>query len=104
MTGMENGNIRIEIVFVGFPRVYDILQGDRVTYTFSGRYVSDLVLDMVRRYGKDIEESLLAKGSQKLDPTVRIMINRKHLKREDLGHEILRDGDEITLLRLLAGG
>ncbi len=104
MTGMKNENVRVEIVFVGFTRVYDMLHGDRVKYTFSGRKVSDLVHDLVFTYGKDIEESLLVKGSQNLDPTIRIMINQKHLKRADVDHQIIEDGDEITFLRLVAGG
>ena len=101
---MQVDQIHVEVVFVGFPRLYGILQGDRVKHAFAGKQISDLIDDLALRYGKEVRESLLTKGTETLDPTIKIMINRDVLKRGDLGQRAIMDGDEITFLRLLAGG
>jgi sulfur carrier protein ThiS len=95
---------RITVIFIGFPRLYEFFHGDRIEYVFSGGQLSDLVDDLVLRYGKEVRESLLAKGSEKIDPVISVKVNKKHLRREELSQQVIMDGDEITFLRLLAGG
>lgn len=96
--------VPIHVTFIGFPRLYELFQGDRVESLFSGGTLSELVDDLALRYGKEVKEWLLAKGSQEIDPAISIKINEKLLRREEVGRRLITEGDEIAFLRLLAGG
>ena len=99
-----NKETQIEIVFIGFPKIYDFFSRDHITYVFSGKTVPDLVQDLIAYHGEPIRESLLEKRTQKLDPTIQVRINEKYVKREDFDRQIIEKGDKVVFLRLLAGG
>jgi hypothetical protein len=94
----------VEVVFVGFPALYRLFKGERVRHIFSGGVLVDLVDDLARCYGRQVSEFLFKKGSRELDPTIRVRINDALLKMGDVDTEPVKDGDEVTFLRLLAGG
>jgi sulfur carrier protein ThiS len=99
-----NAQINIEIVFMGFPKIYDFFLRDRVRHSFSGKTLSDLVENLITQYGEPIRRSLLEERTQKLDPTIQVRVNGNYVKREDFDRQIIEDGDNIIFLRLLAGG
>ncbi len=94
----------IHIVFVGFPTIYDFFQKDRIHYSFSGRTLKDLVEDLLVQYGQQIKESFWDESVKGLDPSIQIAINEKYVESTDLQNVELSQGDQVTFLRLLAGG
>jgi sulfur carrier protein ThiS len=99
-----NAEINIEVVFIGFPKIYDFFLGDRVRHSFSGKTLSDLLEDLIAHYGEPVRKFLLEKSTQKLDPTIQVMLNGNRVRREDFHRHAIEEGDTLTLLRLLAGG
>ena len=96
--------IQIEILFTGFPKIYDFFSRSRITYVFSGETVLDLVQDLIAHYGKPVMGALLDERTQRLDPTIQVRINEKYVRGEDLGRQGIEQGDKVIFLRLLAGG
>jgi hypothetical protein len=96
--------VQIEILFTGFPKIYDFFSRNRITYTFSGKTVLDLVQDLIAHYGEPVMGALLEERTQRLDPTIQVRINEKYVKGEDLGRQGIEQGDKVLFLRLLAGG
>jgi molybdopterin converting factor small subunit len=94
----------IEIVFVGFPTIYDLFKKDRIHYSFSGHTLKDLVEDLLVQYGQQIKESFWDESVKGLDPSIQIVINEKYVQSADLRYVELSEGDQVTFLRLLAGG
>lgn len=100
----ENREIQIEIIFIGFPKIYDYFRRDQVNHSFSGKTLSDLVTDLITHHGEPIRKSLLEERTQKLDPTIQVRINEKFVKGQDFDRQIIEKGDKVVFLRLLAGG
>ena len=94
----------IHIVFVGFPKIYDFFQKDHIYYLFSGHTLKDLIEDLLVQYGKQIKESFWDESVKGLDPSIQIAINEKYVESTDLQNVELSQGDQVTFLRLLAGG
>jgi len=94
----------IEIVFVGFPKIYDFFQRDRIRYSFSGRTLKDLIDDLLVQYGQRVKESFWDERVNGLDPCIQIMINEEYVRGADPRNVELSQGDQVTFLKLLAGG
>jgi len=100
----DSAKKQIEVKFVGFPTVYDFFQGPFIQHTFSGKTLSDLIDDLMACYDKPLSESFLIKRTQTLDPTIQASVNETSIRREAFNHQVIEDGDRVTLLRLMAGG
>jgi sulfur carrier protein ThiS len=99
-----NAQIHINVVFVGFPRIYDFFHSNRIRHPLPGKTVTDLVEDLVSRHGETIRKSLLEESTKRLDPTLQVRLNGTRVKREEFDRQTLQAGDTLTFLRLLAGG
>jgi sulfur carrier protein ThiS len=95
-------NIRIE--FIGFPVIYDIFPEGPHPLVFPGETLPELIQSLVEQKGVRVKESLLDPGTQSLDPAIQIMINRKFLPKEEIPLRRIEEGDQVTFLKLLAGG
>ncbi len=95
-------NIRIE--FIGFPVIYDLFPEGSHAYCFSGNTISRLAEDLIGRYGERLKEALLDAGTGKMDPTIQIRINGEFVLKDDVPHQEILEGDQVTFLKLLAGG
>lgn len=84
--------------------LYDLFPDCRLSYTFSGNTIGDLVENLKNQYGERIKESIWDRSIQGLDQTVQIMVNRKFVSSEDFDHQEIKVGDKVIFLRLLAGG
>lgn len=100
----DEEKIGIDIIFVGFPAIYNFFEKDRIHYSFSGRTLKDLVDDLLVKYGQQIKESFWDESVRGLDPSIQIAINEKYVESTDLQNVELSQGDHVTFLRLLAGG
>jgi sulfur carrier protein ThiS len=95
-------NIRLE--FIGFPIIYDLFPEGQHPYSFPGRTLPGLIEDLVAHEDPRVKESLLDPGTKSLDPTIQIMINRKLIPKEKISEQKVEEGDQVTFMKLLAGG
>ena len=70
---------------------------------FAGETVKDLIDYLIACYGRKARQALLDKKGE-LDPVVQILLNGEHWVTHDRLHTVLRDGDDVILMLLLAGG
>jgi sulfur carrier protein ThiS len=96
--------MNIEIEFVGFPLIYDLYPAGLHPYTFSGQTLPELVADLITRHGNRLKESLLDPRTLLLDSTIQVMFNHALIPKEELARQKIGEGDQITFLKLLAGG
>jgi len=96
--------VEIMIEFIGFPVIYDLFPDGTHAYSFSGKTIPQLVEDLIGRHGRGLAEALLEAGTQKMDPTIQIRINGSFILKEEISNQEIRQGDQVTFLKLLAGG
>jgi sulfur carrier protein ThiS len=95
-------NIKIE--FIGFPVIYDLFPEGPHSYTLPGDTLSQLIENLVAHSDPRVKESLLDPGTKSLDPTIQIMVNRKLVSKDQIQEQKVREGDQVTFMKLLAGG
>ena len=96
--------MNIEIQFTGFPLLFDIYQEGFHSYAFSGSTLCELIEDLVERFGDRVRESIYDPRTQTLDPTIQIVLNKEEYVNYDLYFRKIEEGDQVTFLKLLAGG
>ena len=96
--------MNVEVEFIGFPIIYDLFPEGRHQYSFSGNSIPQLVEGLIARYGQRLEEALHEAGTKRLDPTIQMRINGKFILKEEVDRQELGEGDQLTFLKLLAGG
>jgi sulfur carrier protein ThiS len=95
-------NIKIE--FIGFPVIYDLFPEGGHTYPFSGNSIPQLVGDLIDKRGQRLKEALLDAGTNKMDPTIQVRINGKFILADEMQTYEIHEEDQVTFLKLLAGG
>lgn len=93
-----------EIRFLGFPVLYDQLEGESIQIDFVGRTLEDLIRDLLSRHGESIREALWDMAIDGLDPSIQIAVNGKFVEARNANNIEVDKGDQITFMRLLAGG
>jgi sulfur carrier protein ThiS len=96
--------VTIRLEFIGFPIIYDLFPEGRHSYSFPGGTLPGLIEDLVAHEDPRVKESLLDPGTNSLDPTIQIMINRKLTPKEKISGQKVEEGDHVTFMKLLAGG
>jgi molybdopterin synthase sulfur carrier subunit len=85
------------------PVLPEVIGKKRLDVEFDGSTLSDLLDHLLVRYGRGARSALYDEAGE-LDPVVQLVVNGKSwVTREGLDTE-LQDGDEVTILTLLAGG
>jgi MoaD family protein len=93
---------RLQLKFF-LPMLADAVGKRELQLDFPGETVRDLLSQLVRRYGRRAAEALYD-SEGKLDLEVQVLINEsKWVNRESLDTSI-RDGDQVTIMILMAGG
>lgn len=95
-------NIKIE--FIGFPVIYDLFPVGPHPYPLPGDTLSQLIENLIAHSDPRVKESLLDPGMESLDPTIQIMVNRKLVPKDQIQEQKVREGDQVTFMKLLAGG
>jgi sulfur carrier protein ThiS len=68
------------------------------------RSIKDLVDTMIGRFGSAAAHGLLDKTGN-LDHSIQVVINdRDYIKAQDFEKGLLKDGDSVTFMMLIAGG
>jgi MoaD family protein len=70
---------------------------------FAGETVADLIEHLVTRYGRKARQALYD-GRGQLDPVVQVLLNGEEWVTHDRLDTALRDGDEVVLMMMMAGG
>lgn len=95
-------NIKIE--FIGFPVIYDLFSEGPHPYDFPGKTLPELIQNLIDRNEVRVKETLLDRRTGALDPAIQITINRKFILKEQMSRQKIEEGDQVTFLKLLAGG
>lgn len=69
-----------------------------------GNTVGDLLARMIEIWGDQLSPHLFKPGSRELLPYVRLMVNGRTIQFLDGMETVLKDGDDVLLLPLAAGG
>jgi sulfur carrier protein ThiS len=84
--------------------MYDLFPEGSHSYRFPGDKLRQLVDDLIARHDSRVKESLLDPGKESLDPTIQVMVNQKLVPKDQIQYQKIEEGDQITFLKLLAGG
>ncbi|MDR2035674.1 MAG: MoaD family protein [Coriobacteriales bacterium] len=66
--------------------------------------VGDLLRLLAKRYGKKVEEGLLAPGGLDLGPDAIVLVNGRNIAHLNMLDTPLTDTDAVTIFPLVAGG
>ena len=95
--------MKITVEFLSLPIVTRIIGSKSITFKLRGKTVNHLFTEIINKYGEKVGGFLLDE-SGKLDPVFKILINKKEwIKREKMD-KILKEGDRVTIMMLIAGG
>ncbi|HSB05990.1 MAG TPA: MoaD family protein [Thermodesulfobacteriota bacterium] len=95
--------MKINVEFLGFPMVSDVIGKKKLELNISGNTVRDVISELMRLYGKKVREAFYdEKGN--FDVTVQITLNGKIFISADKHRTPLNEGDTLIFMLLLAGG
>ena len=92
--------VHLELLVTDLP---EAVGGKRLEVEFEGETVADLVSHLQKRYGQAARDALLDEEGL-LDPVIQFVVNKEAWVRHDQLDRPLHDGDNVTILALLAGG
>jgi molybdopterin converting factor small subunit len=95
--------MKITVEFLSVPVVTKIVGGKSISFDLSGQTVDDLIDEMINKYGQKLRRFLFD-DSGKLDRVFKIFLNKAEWIRRDQMNKTLKDGDQVTLMMLVAGG
>lgn len=95
--------MKVNVEFLGFPMISDIIGRKRLELNISGNTVRDVIDKLIRLYGKKAREAFYdEKGN--FDVTVQITLNGKTFIPADKHLTPLNEEDTLVFMLLLAGG
>jgi molybdopterin converting factor small subunit len=93
----------IKIKVLGLPLLTELIGKENVLEC-PKKSVKGLVDVLIVRYGATASHAILDK-TENLDRSIQIVINdRDYVKPQDLDKTLLKDGDSVTFMMLIAGG
>ncbi|HID61975.1 MAG TPA: MoaD/ThiS family protein [Anaerolineae bacterium] len=99
---MEN-RMRVNLKILGLPTLSRVVGKKELDVNFEGTTVNDLIDHIVKRYGRKAEEALLDEKG-KLDVTIQVLLNGREWIPHDRLDTVLKDGDSVALMLMIAGG
>ena len=91
-------NVRILV-----PLLAQVLGHRELQVEFAGQTVSDLVEHLVAQHGHKARQALLDETG-KLDAVIQVLLNGREWVTHDQLDTLLRDGDDVVLMLMVAGG
>ena len=95
--------MKINVEFLGFPMVSDVIRKKKLEVNISGETVKDVMDALIKRYGKKVRDAFYDAGGN-FDLMIQIALNGKAFIPVDKHHTPLNEGDTLTFMLLLAGG
>jgi sulfur carrier protein ThiS len=96
--------VNIQLEFIGFPVIYDLFPEGSHPYTLPGNTIAQLIATLAAHEDPRVKESILEPGRGTIDPTIQIMIDQKLVPKDQIQYQKIEEGNQITFLKLLAGG
>ena len=96
--------MKIRLEFIGFPVIYDLFPEGSHLYTIAGNTLAQLLEDLAAHKDPRVKESLFAPALETIDPTIQVMVNEKLVPKDQMQNQKIEENDQITFLKLLAGG
>lgn len=95
--------MKINLEFLSMPTVTKTIGSKSLSLDFPGQTIEDLMKEVSNRYGQKVRRFLLDE-SGRLDRTFKVLLNKKEWIRGDQMNKTLNDGDQVTIMMLVAGG
>ncbi len=95
--------MKVNLKILGLPNLSKVTGKKELDVNFEGTTVNDLIGYIVKRYGRKAEEALLDEKG-KLDVTIQVLLNGREWITHDRFDTVLKDGDSIALMLMVAGG
>ena len=97
--------MNITVKFIGLPDLQKLIGGQEIQIEIKGDSFGALLEQLVETYGKPIKEILLAeKKKNQVSLLIQVLRNEEHwIERVD-SDCLLREGDTITFMMMVAGG
>ena len=95
--------MKITVEFLSLPNIVRKVGSKSVVLDFSGTTVRDLVREVAGKYGSDVQKFLLDETGN-LDMTLSLTVNKQEWIRYNQMDKPLHDGDQVTIMMLVAGG
>jgi hypothetical protein len=96
--------MKINVEFLGLPMVSDVVGKTRLELVFSGETVKDVIDELIQQYGKKVRNAFYDSDG-KFDVMIQIALNGKSfIPPEKHQSPLLREGDILMFMILLAGG
>jgi len=95
--------MKINVEFLGFPMVSDVIGKKKLELDVSGETVKDVIDELIKSYGKKVRDAFYDTEGN-FDLMVQIALNGKSFIPADKHHTPLKEGDNLIFMLLLAGG
>lgn len=95
--------MKINVEFLGFPMVSDVVGKKKLELNISGTTVKDVIDELVNRYGKKVRDAFYDTQGN-FDLMIQIALNGKSFIPPDKHNISLNEGDTLVFMLLLAGG
>ena len=95
--------VKVNLKILGLPTLSKVTGKKKLDINFEGKTVNDLIDYIVKRYGRKAAEALLDEEG-KLDITIQVLLNGREWITHDRLDTVLKDGDSIALMLMVAGG
>lgn len=92
-------NLDIRLV----PDLAELVGKDEIDFEFEGETISDMVNELVSKYGAKAREALYDSGGR-FDGMIQIILNKEKWIRSDDLSTPLKDDDGVSLMLLIGGG
>ncbi len=96
--------MKIQLEFIGFPVIYDLFPEGSHPYTIAGNTLAQLLEDLAAHEDPRVKESLFDPALETIDPTLQVMVNQQLVQKDQMQNQKIEESDQITFLKLLAGG
>lgn len=95
--------MKINVEFLGFPMVSDVVGKKKLELDISGQTVKDVIDELIRRYGKKVRDAFYDTEGN-FDLMIQIALNGKSFIPADKHNTVLNEEDSLIFMLLLAGG
>lgn len=95
--------MKINLEFLGFQTVSDLVGKNKLELNISGTTVKDVVDELIERYGKKVRETFYDKNGN-FDLMIQIALNGKFLIPPQKHNISLNEGDTLVFMFLMGGG
>jgi MoaD family protein len=95
--------MKVNLKILSLPTLSKVTGKKELDVNFEGKTVNNLIDYIVKRYGRKAAEALLDEEG-KLDITIQVLLNSREWITHDRLDTVLKDGDSIALMLMVAGG